>query len=272
MNWTDGGTGQIAVAGKSLEYATWGAAPGGAPTIVMLHEGLGCVALWRDFPQKVAGATGFGVFVFSRAGYGDSDLADLPRPLDYMTREAVDVLPHVLDQIGFQRGILLGHSDGASIAAIYAGSVVDHRVRGLVLMAPHFFTEETGLSAIVEAKEAYDSGMLKAGLAKYHRDAENTFRGWNDSWLHPDFKEWDISEVIDYLRIPVLAIQGADDQYGTLAQIEEIENRIYAPVDVAILEKCKHAPHLEQQDATLAAVTEFTARLERLEMETVKTA
>jgi len=272
MKWSDGGSGQIEVAGKSLEYATWGPAPGDAPTIVMLHEGLGCVALWRDFPQKVAEKTGFGVFAYSRAGYGQSDLADLPRPLDYMTREAKDVLPHVLDTIGFERGLLLGHSDGASISAVYAGSLIDHRIRGLILMAPHFFTEDMGLAAIAEAKEAYATGTLKAGLAKYHRDADNTFLGWNDSWLHPDFKAWDISEVIDYLRIPVLAIQGADDQYGTLVQIEEIENRIYSPVDVTILDGCKHAPHLEQPEATLAAVVEFTARLERLEQEAVKVA
>ena len=166
----------------------------------MLHEGLGCTALWRDFPRQLTEATGFGVFAFSRAGYGQSDAAELPRPLDYMTREAIDVLPQVLDAIGFERGILLGHSDGASIAAIYAGSVEDFRVRGIVLMAPHFFTEPMGLAEIAKAKIAYEQSDLRAKMAKYHKDPDNAFHGWNDAWLHPQFKQWNIAEVIDYLK------------------------------------------------------------------------
>ena len=161
-------TGTLTSGGKSLEYACWGPGPDTAPTIVLLHEGLGCVALWRDFPQRLADATGWGVFAFSRAGYGQSDPAVLPRPLDYMTVEAIDVLPEVLNQIGFRTGILFGHSDGATIAAIHAGSVVDHRVRGLVLMAPHFFTEPMGLAAIAEARMAWEKGDLSAKLGKYH--------------------------------------------------------------------------------------------------------
>jgi pimeloyl-ACP methyl ester carboxylesterase len=226
---------------------------------------LGCVALWRDFPEAVAQATGFGVFAYSRAGYGASDPADLPRPLDYMTREAVDVLPEVLDQIGFQRGVLVGHSDGATIAAIHAGTLCDPRVRGLVLMAPHFFTEEVGLAEIAKAKTAYDAGDLRDRLAKYHSAPDNTFRGWNDSWLHPSFKAWDVSEVIEYIRVPVLAIQGAEDQYGTLAQIDELESRSYAPVDRLILPDCRHAPFLDQPAQVLDGVAEFCARLERIE-------
>ncbi len=272
MNWIDGGTGFVSVQGKDLEYGMWGADPKTAPTIVLLHEGLGCVALWRDFPKLLANATGFGVFAYSRAGYGQSDPADLPRPLDYMTREAEDVLPMVLDHVGIQRGVLLGHSDGATIAAIYAGSVVDHRVRGLVLIAPHFFTEPQGLAAIAEAKTAFSQGDLKARLAKYHKDPDNAFVGWNDAWLDPGFQAWDVAEVIDYLRIPTLAVQGVEDQYGTLAQIDEVETRSYAPVDVVILPDCKHAPHLERTEKTLAAVAEFIAHLERLESEQVAVA
>jgi pimeloyl-ACP methyl ester carboxylesterase len=232
----------------------------------MLHEGLGCLALWRDFPQKLADATGFGDFAYSRAGYGQSDLADMPRPLDYMTREAVDVLPDVLNQIGIHRCILLGHSDGASIAAIYAGSIEDHRIRGLVLMSPHFFTEPMGLAAIAKAKLAYDTGDLKPRMAKYHRDPDNTFRGWNDSWLHPDFKHWNVADAIDYLRIPVLAIQGQGDEYGTYAQIQEIEDRIYSPVDVVMLDNCRHAPHIDQPEKTCAVIADFTKRLQDIEM------
>lgn len=255
----------LVVDGVTLEYACYGPAPDQAPTIILLHEGLGCVALWRDFPQQVADQTGMGVFVWSRQGYGQSDPADLPRPVDFMTHEAVDVLPKVLAQIGFQRGILFGHSDGATIAAIYAGSISDHRVRGLVLMAPHFFTEPGGLAAIEQARNDFASGDMKAKMGKYHRDPEATFCGWNDVWLDLAFKDWNVAEVIDYLRIPVLAIQGREDQYGTLAQIEEIESRIYSPVDVEILDDCKHAPHFEQPQKTLAAVAEFAKRLARIE-------
>lgn len=263
--WTDGATGNLTAQGKALEYRCVGPAPDQAPTLVLLHEGLGCVALWRDLPERLAQATGWGVFVYSRAGYGQSDPADLPRPLNYMTREATEVLPQVLDQIGFQRGVLMGHSDGATIAAIYAGSVEDFRVRGLVLMAPHFFTEEMGLAEIAKAREAFETTDLKGKMARYHRDPDNTFRGWNEAWLDPGFRAWDVSEVIDYLRIPVLAIQGREDQYGTLAQINEVAERSYAPVDVEVPDDCRHAPHLDQPEAVLRAVTEFTQRLTRIE-------
>ncbi len=259
----------LRINGVGLEYACWGPPPGEAPTMVLLHEGLGCVALWRDFPQRLSAATGMGVFAWSRRGYGQSDAADLPRPLDFMTREAMDVLPGVLDAIGFRRGILFGHSDGASIAAIYAGSVADKRVRGLILMAPHFFTEEAGLAAIDAAKRAYDEGDLKARLGRYHRDPDNAFRGWNDAWLDPGFRAWNIADVIDYIRVPVLAIQGEQDQYGSLAQLGEIETRCYCPVDLTVLQDCRHAPHLEQPDATLAAARDFAARLWRIESATV---
>jgi len=235
----------------------------------MLHEGLGSVALWRDFPRKVADATGLGVFVYSRQGYGASDRVGLPRPLDFMTREAVGVLPSLLDAIGFQRGVLLGHSDGATIAAIYAGSVPDQRVRGLILMAPHFFTEPSGLAEIAKARAAFETGDLKRRLAKYHADVDGAFLGWADTWLDPRFEDWDVTEVIDYLRIPVLALQGREDQYGTLAQVQVVEDRSYAPVDLAILNACQHAPHLEQPEGTLNEVAAFVARLERIEAEPV---
>lgn len=265
LDWSAQPETPLMVNGATLEYACYGPTPDQAPTIVMLHEGLGCVALWRDFPQRVAERTGMGVCVYSRQGYGQSDLAKLPWALDFMTHEAVDVLPQVLDRIGFRRGILFGHSDGATIAAIYTGSVSDHRVRGLILMAPHFFTEEAGLAEIAKARDLFDAGDLKTRMAKYHRDPEGAFRGWNNTWLAPDFKDWNVAEVIDYIRIPVLAIQGRDDQYGSLAQIEEIENRLYSPVDVEILSNCKHAPHHEQPDQTLDVIAEFARRLERIE-------
>jgi pimeloyl-ACP methyl ester carboxylesterase len=263
--WGDDAAGVVTIGGKRLEALSLGPPPDRAPTLVMLHEGLGCVALWRDFPVRLAAATGFGVLAYSRAGYGRSDPVALPRPLDYMTREALETLPALLDAIGFRRGVLLGHSDGASIAAIYAGSVEDFRVRGLVLLAPHFFTEESGLASIAAARQAYEGGDLRGRLRKYHADVDNAFRGWCDAWLDPSFKAWNIAEAIGYWRVPALAIQGADDQYGTLAQIREIEDRAYSPVDLTILPGCKHSPHLDRPNETLAAVADFCARLERIE-------
>ena len=268
--WRAGASSALTIGGKRLETLCHGPAPDRTPTIVMLHEGLGCVALWRDFPQKLVAATGFGVFAYSRAGYGQSDPVKLPRPLDYMTREALETLPELLEVIGFRKGVLLGHSDGASIAAIYAGSVEDFRVRGLVLIAPHFFTEPSGLAAIAAAREAYEQGDLRARLAKYHQYVDSAFRGWNEAWLDPGFKAWNIADSIDYWRVPTLAIQGVGDQYGTLAQIREIETRAYSPVDVEILEGCKHSPHLEQPERTVAAIAEFCARLERIEASAVE--
>ena len=262
----------MTIAGTQLECICHGPGPAAAPTIILLHEGLGCVAMWRDFPARLAAATGFGVFAYSRAGYGQSDPVTRPRPLDYMTREASDTLPAILDHIGFRRGILLGHSDGASIAAIYAGSHEDHRVRGLVLMAPHFFTEASGLAAIAAARSAYHAGDLKARLSKYHRHPDTAFLGWNDAWLDPAFREWNIADVIDYLRIPVLAIQGRNDPYGTYEQIREVESRSYAPVDVEILEGCAHAPHVDQPARTLELISAFTRRLERIEAAAIITA
>ena len=272
FDWTDTPAAPLMVAGAALEYACYGPPPERAPTIVMLHEGLGCVALWRDFPARVAERTGMGVFVYSRQGYGASDPVPLPRPLDFMTREAVEVLPKVLDAIGFRRGILFGHSDGATIAAIHAGSIADHRVRGLILMAPHFFTEAEGLRSIAEADAEFRTGDLRARLAKYHKDPDNAFHGWADTWLDPGFKDWNVAEVIDYFRIPVLAIQGREDQYGSLAQIDETETRSYAPVDRLILDRVRHAPHLERPEAVLDAVAEFAWRLERIEAAEVETA
>lgn len=271
MEWSENT--HLTAGGKRIEARCFGPQPGGdLPTIVMLHEGLGSAALWRDVPAQVSKATGLGVIAYSRQGYGFSDPAALPFPLDYMTREAVDVLPDVLDQIGANRVILLGHSDGATIAAEYAGRVEDFRVRGLILIAPHFFTEEMGLAEIAAAAKAFETTDLSERMAKYHADPVATFRGWNEAWLAPGFRDWHVGEVIDYWRIPCLAIQGEDDQYGTLAQIEEIENRAYSPVDTAILPGARHAPHLEAPEATLRAITGFCARLATIEAAKVETA
>ena len=248
---------------QRLEYRMIGPRPEAAPTIVMLHEGLGCVGLWGAFPVQLAAATGAGVFVYSRAGYGNSSQASLPRPLFFMDEEALDVLPRVLAAIGFKRGILFGHSDGASIATIYAGSVQDHRVRGLVLMAPHFFTEPMGLTEIRRAGEAFKAGVLRDKLKRWHADVDGAFRSWIDPWLNPDFQKWDITEALGYIRVPILIVQGADDQYGTIKQVDVAKEECFCPVEVAILPGARHSPHRDAPVATLDAVAGFINRLLR---------
>jgi pimeloyl-ACP methyl ester carboxylesterase len=261
FRWIDGAVGEVVADGKRLEAVAYGPSPERAPTIVMLHEGLGCVALWRDFPAALAAATGWGAFAYSRAGYGRSDPVDLPRPLDYMTREARFSLPAVLGAIGFQRGILLGHSDGASIAAIYAGERLGDRINGLVLIAPHVFTEAPGLASIAAARRAYAAGTLRARLAKYHAHVDNAFYGWNGAWLDPAFKAWNIEDAVGRWRVPALVIQGSDDPYGTLAQVRAIEARSPARVASLILENCRHSPQTEGPQATIEAIAGFCAEI-----------
>ena len=244
-----------------LEYRMIGRRPGNAPTIVMLHEGLGSAALWGTFPDKLADATGAGVFVYSRAGYGKSAPGQLPRTVRFMHEEACNVLPRVLDAIGFERGILFGHSDGASIAAIYAGSVQDHRVRGLVLMAPHFFTEPTGLAAIRRTRDEFAAGVLREKLTRWHADVDGAFRSWVGPWLDPDFEKWDITEALGYIRVPILVVQGADDEYGTLRQIEAVREECYCPVETVVLPDAHHSPHRDAPEATLEATAGFINRL-----------
>ena len=254
-------SGMLRIGASDIEYRLIGPQPDEAPTIVMLHEGLGASDAWGDLPGKLQAATGAGVFLYSRAGYGASSNVTLPRPLDFMEREALDVLPQLLKAIGFRRGLLLGHSDGASIAAIYAGGIQDHRVRGVILMAPHFIAEELTLESIRKTKQNFETGDLRSKLARWHRDVDSTFRGWVDVWLDPAFRSWNVSEYLAYVRVPVAIIQGADDEYGTIRQIEIAEEECYCPVDVTILPKVRHSPHRDAPEETLRTVADFTNRL-----------
>ncbi len=246
-----------------LEYRMVGPRPDAAPTIVMLHEGLGSVGLWNSLPHDIAKTTGAGVFVYSRAGYGKSPPGKMPRTTAFLNEEACEVLPRVLDAIGFQRGLLLGHSDGASIAAIYAGSIQDHRVRGLVLIAPHFFTEEKGLTEIRRAGKSFMTGALRERLAPWHADVDAAFRSWHEPWTHPDFEKWDITEALGYIRVPILVIQGEEDQYGTLRQVEIVKEECYCPVETAVLPGVRHVPQREAPGLTLTTITGFINRLLR---------
>ena len=181
----------IVVDGKRLEARWWGPGPGGAPTLVLLHEGLGCVALWRDIPERLAAATGFGVFAYSRLGYGHSDPIEPPWPMTYMHDEALKILPRVLDAAGIKRAILIGHSDGGSIAAIHAGGIRDSRIAGIVTIAAHFFVEDLNISSIEQIRTTYETSDLRERLARYHAHPDVAFRGWNGAWLDPRFRAFD---------------------------------------------------------------------------------
>ncbi|MBO4228300.1 alpha/beta fold hydrolase [Bradyrhizobium neotropicale] len=250
-------SGFLRIGASDLEYRMIGPAPDAAPTIVMLHEGLGSVGLWGDFPEKLQAAIGAGVFAYSRAGYGASSPVQLPRPLDYMHTEAQEVLPKLLDVIGFRRGLLVGHSDGASIAAIYAGSHQDHRLQGIALIAPHFIVEDISVKSIAEIKAMYESTNLKEKLARWHKDVDNAFYGWSGAWLDSKFWDWDISEYLAYVRVPIAILQGGADQYGTLRQAEIAKEECYCPVDVTVIPGAGHSPHREAPEAALNAIADF---------------
>jgi pimeloyl-ACP methyl ester carboxylesterase len=247
----------ITLDNQRLETAWWGPGPAEAPTLVLLHEGLGCVALWRDVPALLAEATGCGVFAYSRFGYGESDPKPLPWPLTYMQDEARDVLPRVLDAAGITEAILVGHSDGGSIAAIHAGNARDQRLRGVVLIAAHFFVEDLNINSIRQIRIEYEQGGLRERLARYHRDVDVAFHGWNDSWLHPEFRRFDITASLPCIDVPILALQGADDPYGTAAQLGVLQRHARAPLETALIPDARHAPHLEAKPATLDAIARF---------------
>ena len=248
----------VQVSAKQLEIAFY--PPSGADaTIVMLHEGLGSVAMWKDFPEQVAKATGCGVLVYSRYGHGKSERLAEKRSVDFMHHEARVVLPEILAQNKIQNPILLGHSDGASIALIYAGTWPE-RVRGLILEAPHVFVEEFGLRSTVAVRKVYESGDLRKKLSRYHDHVDEMFRGWNDIWLDPQFRKWNIEEYLRAVTCPTLVIQGENDEYGTLAHVEAIQRRVPG-AQALILPGCGHTPHRDRAHITLDAIRKFVATL-----------
>ncbi len=249
----------VRVAGRRLEYRLYAAHQVNRPTLVFLHEGLGSVAMWREFPGRVAAATGCAALVYSRYGYGRSDVLDAPRTTRYMHDEALTALPELLDKLHIVRPVLIGHSDGGSIALIHAGGA-RREVAGLVLLAPHVFVENVSVDSIAMAREAYLTTDLGQKLARYHEDAGATFWGWNDIWLHPDFRAWNIEEYLPGIRCLILAIQGTDDEYGTLAQIETIAAKC-RNVELLELADCRHSAHRDQPQATLEAIVRFVAAL-----------
>ena len=227
-----------------------------APTLVFLHEGLGCIGLWRDFPDRVARKLGARALIYSRSGYGHSSPLNAKRAPDFMHHEALVILPELLATLGISKPLLIGHSDGASIALIYAAQYPDSTA-GLVLMAPHVFVEALTLSSIARAAEAYETGDLRERLAQHHDNVDDAFRGWSEIWLSPRFGTWTLGKEVSNLRVPTLLIQGEDDPYGTLAQLDAFEAAKAASITRCVLSSCGHSPHRDQEVVVIDAISKF---------------
>jgi len=249
----------IEICGRRLDYEHVAAATPARPTLVFLHEGLGSVAMWRDFPGRVAHAAGCDALVYSRYGYGNSDPLAEDRTVRYMHDEALVALPALLDTLGLARPILVGHSDGASIALIQAGGG-DRELTGVVALAPHVLVEDISVMSIAAARVAYETTDLRGRLARYHADVDSAFRGWNRIWLAPAFRDWNIEEYLPRIGCPVLAIQGEDDEYGTMEQLRRIGARV-RDAELVALADCRHSPHKDQPEATLEAIVRFVDRI-----------
>jgi pimeloyl-ACP methyl ester carboxylesterase len=253
--------GFLRVGGRRLEYARWAAAREGAPTLVFLHEGLGSVSLWRDFPARAAGATGRAALAYSRAGYGRSDPGRGPWGVDFMHREAA-LLPEVLDAAGVADAVLVGHSDGASIALIHAGSDPSPRVRALALLAPHVFVEDVTVRSIARLVRACRETDLPARFARHHgANTAALLDAWTGIWLAPEFRGWNLEEHLPRVAAPVLVVQGEADEYGTMRQVEAVRRGVPGPVRTLLLPGAGHAPHHDAPGAVLAALTAFVEGL-----------
>ncbi len=253
---------QLTAAGHSLEYLWIDAADAsdpGLPVLVFLHEGLGSIRQWRDFPQQVARATGCRALLYDRYGYGDSDvLAEDRVGKDFMHREALTFLPGILSELKIEKPILVGHSDGASIALIHAAT---HPVRGVAAMAPHVFVEEHGLKSIKTLNDTFETTGLRERLGRYHRDARKTFHLWADAWLDPALPDWNIEAYLPGIKCPVLAIQGEGDEYGTMAQLDAIARQVGGPSGLLKLSACGHSPHKDQPEKVLTSIAGFIGKI-----------
>ncbi len=253
--------GFLSILGMQLEYRFFGPDRARSPMIVMLHEGLGSIQTWGEFPNALAAATTARVFVYSREGYGSSAVIQKELPIDYIRDHALNVLPHVLDKVGFSKGILLGHSDGASMCAAYAGTTRDPRISGLVLMAPHFFVEDETLAEIRNAKQAYLDGTLRQRLSRYHQEVDAAFMRWNDVWLRPEFADFNLASEVANIEVPMLVVRGDGDKYGTGRQVSFAEQTARCKVTTLVLADCGHVPHREKRAETIEAIRSFCAPL-----------
>lgn len=247
----------LEVDGVRLECRWIGAPRAGAPVLVFLHEGLGSVSLWRDFPDRVASAAGLPAFVYSRQGYGGSSPVALPRPLNYLEREGRDVLPRVLDAAGISSAVLVGHSDGATIALVHAAFDRSGRIRAVAALAPHTFVEDMCVAAIARVRESY-ADSLRPRLERHHgANVDCAFHGWNDTWLHPGFRAMELRPLLRAITVPVVVIQGEDDEYATAAQVEAVEQGVGGPVRALMLPACGHSPQRDQSVAVTAAILDL---------------
>lgn len=255
-------SGFLAVAGGRLEYARWGATgPLEGPPLVLLHEGLGCVSMWREWPAVLAAATAREVLAYSRFGYGGSSPAELPRPLDFMHREARCVLPQVIEQAGLERPVLVGHSDGGTIALLCAAAG-EVPLAGVVTLAAHAFNEPRCIAGIEAARDAFRGGRLRERLSRHHGErTDDAFRGWCDAWLDPRFEHWSIEDELAQVNVPALVVQGRDDAYGTLLQVDVIAKRTAGPCRTLVLDGCGHSPHRDRARTTTEAIVRFVAEL-----------
>ena len=249
---------RVTVAGESLEYC-WVGPSSALATLVFLHEGLGSIDLWRDFPTQLCAASSRRGLLYSRMGNGWSDPLTAPREPYYMHREALTVLPEVLESMVRGVPILIGHSDGASIAVIAAGS--SQMPIGLVLIAPHVFVEDVGLEAIARSREGFIDSDVPTRMAKYHSDPAATFWGWNDIWLSPAFRDWNLEQYLPAITCPVLLVQGDADEFGTTAQLDSIESHVQGPVERVMVPGAGHSPHLAEPDLVTGAIAKFLAGL-----------
>ncbi|MBL6599584.1 MAG: alpha/beta hydrolase [Alphaproteobacteria bacterium] len=240
----------VRIDGVDLETAYRAPENPGGPTLVFLHEGLGSLSIWRDFPARLAATTGCGVLVYSRFGYGRSTICETGFEPDYMHRQALETLPALLDQFEVSNPVLYGHSDGASISLIHAGGA-GRPVRGLIVEAPHVFVEPESLTGLELALDAFENGTLRESLARHHNDADLTFRAWHDVWGSEGFRDWNIEGYLGAITAPVLMIQGADDAYGSLDQLDAIERGLSGPHERAVIAGCGHGPHRELPDQVL---------------------
>jgi len=245
----------LVLEGRRIEYRDRSAAVGGRPVLVLLHEGLGSASMWGKFPERLAAATGCRVIVPSRAGYGHSDPYPEPRTARYQHREGEEALPAFLAALGIPHPVIIGHSDGGTMALLFAAAHPDAPL-GIALMAPHEFIEEETLAGIRAAGEAWRTTEWPARLARQHADAPRVFQEGHDTWLSPEYRHWNIEDRLPFITCPVLAIQGVDDEYASLRQIEVIADQVPGTRLLA-LANCGHSPHRDQEAAVLAALTEF---------------
>jgi pimeloyl-ACP methyl ester carboxylesterase len=253
---------ELIVDARRLEVLECPAADGGInqPPIVMLHEGLGSISMWRDFPEQLATATRRRVMAYSRYGHGRSDVVRDPRTVEFMHHEGEVVLPELLERMGVRHPVLLGHSDGGSIALLYAAAR-PNAVNALILEAPHVFVEDLTVKSIRSLRDAYDGSGLGQRLARYHDHPDEMFRAWTEIWLDPAFRAWNIEDRLEAIRCPLLLMQGEDDHYGTRAQIDAITSRV-STAEAVMLPDCGHSPHRDQPETVLAAIAGFMRRID----------